>query len=94
MDRHWDSGAGKQLGQAVILTQSLDGLGFHLVATVIDEFGPLFLRELQDVLIHKPSFQQSHGLLGGLVPSGWSKLCVSCSCLWASPLPLTTLLFE
>ena len=35
------SGAGKQLGHAMFFTQPLDRLGFHLAATIIDDFGPL-----------------------------------------------------
>jgi len=48
-DCHWGAGAGKQLGQAVIFTQTLDGLGFHLAAAIIDDFGPLVLGLIQDV---------------------------------------------
>ena len=62
------SGAGKQLGQAVIFTQSLDRLGFHLAAAVVDEFGPLVLRQVQDVLRHQAAFQQEPGLRGRLLP--------------------------
>src|SRR5450759_4604464 len=63
------SGASKQLGHAVILTQSLDGLGFHLAAAVVDEFGPLVLRQVQDVLGQQASLQQEPRLLGRLVPT-------------------------
>jgi hypothetical protein len=38
--------AGKQLGHAVIFTEPLDGLGFHLAATIIDDFGPLLRKRL------------------------------------------------
>jgi hypothetical protein len=53
----------------VIFTQPLDRLGFHLATAVIDEFGPLVLRQVQDVLIYQASFQQEPGLLGGLLPT-------------------------
>jgi len=37
----------------VIFTQTLDGLGFHLAAAIIDDFGPLVLGLIQDLsLIH------------------------------------------
>ena len=62
------AGAGKQLGHAVIFTQPLDGLGFHLAATIIDDFGPLLLGQVQDVLICQAALQQAAGFLGGLVP--------------------------
>jgi hypothetical protein len=62
------AGAGKQLGQAVIFTQPLDRLGFHLAAAIIDDFGPLVLGQVQDVLIGQTALQQEPGFLGGLLP--------------------------
>ena len=44
------SGASKQLRHVVILTQSLNRLGFHLAAAVVDDLGALVLRQVQDVL--------------------------------------------
>jgi hypothetical protein len=63
------SGASKQLGHAVIFTQPLDRLGFHLAAAVVDEFGPLVLRQVQDVLRYQACFQQQPRLLGRLLPT-------------------------
>ena len=63
------AGASKQLGHAVIFTQPLDGLGFHLAAAVVDEFGPLVLGQVQDVLIRQAALQQAAGFLGGLLPT-------------------------
>jgi hypothetical protein len=50
------SGASKQLRHGVVFTEPLDGLGFHLAATVADELGPLVLRQVQDALGHQASF--------------------------------------
>ena len=63
------SGASKQLRHAVILTQPLDRLGFHLAAAVVDQFGPLVLGQVQDVLFDQASLQQQPGFLGRLVPT-------------------------
>ena len=61
--------ASKQLGHAMIFTQALDGFGFHLPAAIIDDFGPLILGQIQDILIPQATLQQVAGFLGGLVPS-------------------------
>src|SRR5664279_633432 len=53
--------ASKQLGHAVVFTQALDGLGFHLAAAIIDDFGPLILGQVQDVLLQQAALQQSAG---------------------------------
>ena len=45
------AGASKQLGHTVIFTQPLDRFGFHLATAIIDDFGPLVLGQIQDVLI-------------------------------------------
>ena len=60
--------ASKQLRHAVILAEALDGLGFHLAAAVIDDFGPLILGQVQDVLIRQAALEQESGFPGGLVP--------------------------
>jgi hypothetical protein len=48
----------------VILTQSLDWLGLHLAAAVVEDVGPLVLRQVQDVLFYQTSFQQEPRLFG------------------------------
>ena len=63
------SGASKQLRHAVIFTEPADRFGFHLAATVVDEFGPLVLREIQDMLFNQTSLQQEARLLGRLLPA-------------------------
>ena len=62
------AGASKQLGHAELFTQALDGLGFHLTAAIIDDFGPLILVQIQDVLIRQAALQQAAGFPGGLLP--------------------------
>ena len=47
------AGASKQLRHTVIFTQPLDRFGFHLAAAIIDDFGPLVLGQVQDVLIRQ-----------------------------------------
>ena len=63
------SGASKELRHAVVFTHPLDGLGLHLAAPVVDEFGPLVLRQVQDVLIDQAPLQQKPRLLGRLLPA-------------------------
>src|SRR5258708_39967213 len=57
------SRARKQLRHAVMFAQLLDWLGLHLAAAVIDEFGALILRQVQDVLLNQAAFQQEPRLL-------------------------------
>ena len=61
------SRAGEHLGHGVILAEPLDGLGFHLAAAVVDEFGALALGQVEDVLVDEAAFEQEPGLLGGLL---------------------------
>ena len=61
--------AGKQVGHLVILAQLSDRLGFHLAAPVVEEFGPLVLRQVQNVLLAQPAFEQQAGLGGRLRPT-------------------------
>jgi hypothetical protein len=63
------SGAGKELGHAMILTEPLNRFGFHLAAPIVNELGPLVLGQVQDILFLQTSLQQEPGLPGRLLPA-------------------------
>ena len=63
------SGASKQLGHVMILTQFLNRFGFHLAPAVVDEFGSLVLRQVENVLFNEAAFEQESRLLGCLLPT-------------------------
>ncbi len=58
----------EQLRHAVVFAEPLDRLGLHLTATVVDDFWPLILGQVEDVLIDQSAFEQQLGFLGGLRP--------------------------
>ena len=63
------AGARKQLGQAVVFAEPLDRPGFHLAPAVVEDFGALVLRQVQDVLCDQAALEQAAGFLGGLLPT-------------------------
>src|ERR1035438_9298373 len=48
---------GEELGHVVVLAELADGLGFHLATAVVDQFGPLILRQTEDILICQTAFE-------------------------------------
>jgi len=63
------SRVGEQLRHVVILAELADRRGFHLATAVIEQFGPLVFRQVQDVSPLQTAFEEQPGLRNGLRPT-------------------------